>query len=159
MVFPVIWQAGLTGLPMRARIVGEGRETTMQALLTHITATVLFIHTIVGCCWHHAHLGPGSTTTTAPLAGCCHHHHEQDSQPRQSPDPCQSECEGSCQYIAPQKVCIDAPQGAQHLDYAATESAQTLARFPSLPTGGSLDSLHGAALPLRTHLMHQVLLI
>jgi hypothetical protein len=128
----------------------------MQAFVASLTAAVLFIHAVCGCCWHHAHARADGTLVKRPAA-CCHHHHENDRQRHEKPGKCKGECEGTCTYLAPQKVRVEPPQW---------ESMDLLTALPSLAEGSiekaaswdALTSLLEPALPVRTHLMHQVLL-
>jgi len=129
----------------------------MQAFVASLTAAVLFIHTVFGCCWHHAHQCEHGSTVSQP-AKCCHHH-QHDSDTKQPEKPCQGdiECQGTCSYVVPQKVQVQAPQWI---------SIDLLAVLPSL-ANQQIDSAAACEarlwLPvltprLRTHLLHQVLL-
>src|SRR5881394_1932931 len=84
----------------------------MQAFIASLTAALLFIHTVFGCCWHHAHAcEQGATLAVSQPAKCCHHHqHDSDSKQQQKPGKCQVECEGTCTFAVPQKVKVEAPQ-------------------------------------------------
>src|SRR5262245_40535131 len=129
----------------------------MQAFLSSLTAALLFIHAIFGCCWHHAHACEHSSVV-AQTAKCCHHgHHNSDSKPHDLPCKCKVECELTCTYVVPQKVKVEAPLGI---------TSDILAVLPSL-SGHQLEATASwrAGWPppdlvtsLRTHLLHQVLL-
>jgi len=129
----------------------------MQAFVASLTAALLFIHTVFGCCWHHAHPCEQISTMAQP-ATCCHHHqHNSDSKQGEKPGKCKVECEGTCTYVLPQRVQIEAPQWVA-IDLLAV--LPSLAECP-LEVGSSrevLTLLPDWAPPLRTHLLHQVLL-
>jgi hypothetical protein len=127
----------------------------MQAFVATLTAALLFIHTVFGCCWHHAQC---STVAVSQSEHCCHHHKQSgDSNHQEKPCKCNIECEGSCAYVVPQKVKIEAPQWT---------SIEILAVLPSLAerpieaacSSEDVSSLRAWVPPLRTHLLHQVLL-
>jgi hypothetical protein len=127
----------------------------MQAFVASLTAALLFIHTVLGCCWHHAH---GSAPSVSQAAHCCHHHqHDDDSKPSQTPAKCKVDCEGACTYIVPQKVQIKAPQWVA-MDLPAVLPSMADCQVEAAPSSEALLSLSDWVLPLRTHLLHQVLL-
>src|SRR6478672_4361132 len=99
-------QGRLTGTPIRARIPWEIVARPMQAFVASLTAALLFIHTVFGCCWHHTHRGEHGSTFAGPEpVKCCHHHqHSSDSKQQEKPCGCNVECEGTCLYVVPQKV-------------------------------------------------------
>ncbi len=148
-------QGRLTHPPIRTTIRLEGIAVAMQAFVASLTAFVLFIHTAVGCCWHHAHC---SMPSVSMAAHCCHHHHHGD-QNRQSENPCRDKvnCEGTCSYILPQKVKIEAPQWVA-IDWLAVLPSLADCQIGARPSCEALASLPHPVLPLRTHLWHQVLL-
>lgn len=127
----------------------------MQAFVATLTAALLFIHTVFGCCWHHAQC---STAAVAEPTHCCHHHkHGGDSKQQPKPCKCNVQCEGTCNYVVPQKVKVEAPQWI---------TVDLLAVLPSL-AGGQIEGPSSwqaiswppdLVPPLRTHLLHQVLL-
>jgi hypothetical protein len=134
-------------------------STPMQAFVANLTAALLFIHTVFGCCWHHAHACEHALTAavTQPSKCCHHHHHESDSKHEHKPGKCKSDCEGTCNYVLQQKVTIEAPQWVANdvLTALPTLAGQQIEAAASWEAAPSLSDL---ALPLRTHLLHQVLL-
>jgi hypothetical protein len=133
----------------------------MHAFLSSFTAAALFIHASFGCCWHHVHscvLGGGMIAVAGPME-CCHHGHE--SSPGQGSErPCDGddECEGTCSYVLPQKVQMDAPWAVASLDLVATLSTASEAQVIATLWGNTGDSALGAVPPLRLHLLHQLML-
>lgn len=135
----------------------------VQGLLCAIMSLLLAIHSVIGCCWHHAHQCPDaygkSDHTIAALEGHCNHHQDQDSANHASfvdhaaTDQCQSP---NCVYVKQTQNdgrAISATSGqlfASILFLPETVGSQTL------PTTLPCDLL---AQSLRVHLVHQVLLI
>jgi hypothetical protein len=131
-------------------------------LISNLTAALLAMHTVLGCCWHHAHAGPPdgeqATSVESPAehaghdADCCN---RGDSEPGhdRGTHVCQK---GSCVFVGTGKVRLNAADGTN------------LASFVSL-AGGWLSSPNSATMPLfaagalpaplRLHLTHQVLLL
>lgn len=132
----------------------------MHAILSSLTAAVLFIHTVFGCCWHHAHAGLQNTGSVAVSehACCKHHQHDGDSKQPTKPVKCCIECEGTCSYVLPDKVQIEAPRSIASFDLVATLPQLADAQIASATWSHVGDSPHGALPPLRLHLLHQLLL-
>src|SRR5262245_10342958 len=132
----------------------------MRAFLSISTAALLAIHTVFGCCWHHAHACEHdlSFTATHP-AGCCDHHSDGGNRDEQAPGQEKADCEGVCTYVAPQKVRIDGPTSCVSLDAVAIP--MTVQHCPPSATHASALwwSPSELAPPLRKHSLHQVLLI
>jgi hypothetical protein len=125
----------------------------MQLFASILMAVVLFIHAAFGCCWHHAHCCPAADAI-------CDRHcsHDHDEPNRQSGEE-ELECEGTCQYVMPEKVWLDGLGFASWIVLAAPP-----ATFADRPVTGAahcgewrcpIDS----GPPLRLHLLHQLLLI
>jgi hypothetical protein len=131
----------------------------MQAFLNSLTAALLFIHAVFGCCWHHAHAcGKDCASAVTKPAPCCHHHQRcDDGKQPERPCKCNFECEGTCTYILPQKVKVDAPQSIT-LDLLAVLPSLADRQIEAASSWETVSSLPDWAPPLRTHLLHQVLL-
>jgi hypothetical protein len=131
----------------------------MQAFIANLTAALLFIHTVFGCCWHHAHACEHVTSIAViqPAKCCHHHHHENDGKQQQKPGKCKVDCEGTCSYVLPQKVTIEAPQWVA-IDFLAVLPSFADGQLEAAASWEALPSLFDLAPPLRTHLLHQVLL-
>src|SRR5262245_26482536 len=93
----------------------------MHSILSSLTAAALFIHTVFGCCWHHAHAAVQVEVPAAVVkhACCKHHQHDHDSKQPAKPEKCCDDCEGACSYVLPQKVQIDAPTSIASFDLVA----------------------------------------
>jgi len=129
----------------------------MQAFVARLTAALLFIHTVCGCCWHHAHASE-HRAAAAQTATCCHHHqHEGGDGEHQKPGKCKSECQGKCSYVVPPKVQIEAPQFLA-IDLNAVLPSLADDSLAAASSGPAFAFPLDLAPPLRTHLLHQVLL-
>jgi hypothetical protein len=73
------------------------------------------------------------------------------------PGKCQIECEGACHIVAPQKVTIEAPQWVA-VELAAVLPSLADHQLAAASPREAASRLPDAAPPLRTHLLHQVLL-
>jgi hypothetical protein len=134
--------------------------SAMHAILSSLTAVLLLVHAAFGCCWHHAHrcTEHGNVLAAAEPAGCCQHHGHEGSKPEPRPCDCKLECGGSCVYLLPQKIRIEAPRSVVSLDLVAAALVLAEAQIVSAGESDVGRSSHGAAPPLRLHLMHQLLL-
>src|SRR4029453_1998954 len=128
----------------------------MHRALSSLMAAVLFIHAAFGCCWHHAHLcvQHGAVLAAPEPTGCCHHRHHEGRERRQLPCDCQIECQGTCAYVLPQKVRLDAPQSVASLDLIAALPLLAGAPIASASWSDMGDGPAAAAPPLRLHLLH-----
>jgi hypothetical protein len=127
----------------------------MQALVASLTAALLFIHTVLGCCWHHAQC---SASAVSESEHCCHHHqHSSDSKQPEKPCKCNVECEGACTYVIPQRVKIEAPQRVA-IDLLAVLPSLADRQLEVASSWEFISPLSDWLPPLRTHLLHQVLL-
>ena len=132
----------------------------MHAVVSSVMSVVLLIHTAVGCCLHHARcLEFTCASSSEPIKPCCQHRrHDTESRPT---NPCGSkvECQGTCTYVAPEKVRIAGQPLVASFDLPAMLPAGLATHavtafgfeFGHLPLAG--------APPLRLHLLHQSLLI
>ena len=131
----------------------------MHVLLSSLTAAMLLSQTVFGWCCHYqpasAEKQTGAVTKCCSCDGCSKH--ETDRLPA---TPCKVVCRGVCTYLPPSKVQLDTP--------TAGFFASILPAILSLPNGQRLDAASFAdwargptdtALPLRLHLLNQILLI
>lgn len=132
----------------------------MQAFISNLTAATLLVHSMFGCCWHHA---PAQRDASElGYAACSEHGHGTTGESGRSPvgpGKCNSECRGLCIYLPPQKIQIAAPQIVMPFDVAAAVPAIADCHFGSAFSGE--QTCNGAKWKpsLRLHLAHQVLLI
>ena len=126
-------------------------------LLRAIVASLLLAHSILGCCWHHAHECMGSLAAgSLSLDELAHRHSGADGERCDHSDH-QHQCLGDrCVYVRGDVSRI-------------SDSTATIASVfsPELPPTSADEALTSwrishervAAVPLRVHLLHQVLLI
>ena len=129
----------------------------MQAFVATLTAALLFIHAVFGCCWHHAHFGEHDLNVAGSQTARCCHHHQHSTESNQQQKPCKAECESTCIYVLPHKVTVEAPQWVSFdlpavLPWLADYRMEAAASWDSEWLSSDLVP------PLRTHLLHQVLL-
>jgi hypothetical protein len=130
----------------------------MHATLSSLTAGLVFIHAVFGCCWHHAHRCEEQAESALAVAAHCCPKHEDDAAEQPSPCDCRVECGGSCTYLPPEKVRIDAPQLALGLEVAViTPTAADAFMLPVSWSSSRAGPPNGAP-PLRLHLVHQLML-
>lgn len=134
----------------------------MHAVFTSLMAGLLFIHTVFGCCWHHAHSYGECQHALAEASQpvkCCKHDHESESKLPQKPCKGHAECQGVCTYLVPQKVQIDFPQVIAPFDLVAIPSVLTDAQIAAAARWELACCHTEIEPPLRLHLLHQTLLI
>jgi hypothetical protein len=136
----------------------------MHNLISSLTAAVLAVHTVLGCCCHHAHavggaaaysayVGQGHTQNDGPTCNG----HEDPGQPGHGGH----ECKGNpCVFVGPTTDRgMQSPRNPPR-DVPAAPYAPTLLASVSSEAGtASLFAAGRAPPPVRTHLAHQVLLI
>lgn len=140
----------------------------MRAWFTNLTAALLFIHAVLGCCWHHAHecnrrgaghCGAPGATGFAQIApeqlGCDDGDHGQPADPCR----CKLECQGVCVYVAPQKSSLDAGVTGTDFHLCASAANPVAARLGKATACSDSCRSPIAGAPLRPHLLYQVLVI
>jgi hypothetical protein len=75
---------------------------TLRVLLSNITALLLAVHTVFGCCWHHAHASmvgceqkclPGHESASSPATyQICDDNHQSDKQEHRPADCTELSC-------------------------------------------------------------------
>lgn len=137
----------------------------MHAFLSNLTAALLVIHAMIGCCHHHWHRDvecAAPATICATESPCCDHLGGLGDADEQPSPPCNGEleCHGVCNYVPTEKTEIDASSVDATLDLAATIPSLLDGRLAS--TTLSWDSAlapHDSPPPQRLHLLLQILLI
>jgi hypothetical protein len=136
----------------------------MRSLITLITAAAFLLHFALGCCAHHAHAAEGAVCPGHSLAANHDHDgHNHDSQEPREKSLSDSECpsqncdDGHCVFMADGKTI-------EVNDVFAVVAPLFAAALPSLGQISllatvAIDSGGLIALPVRTHLFNQVLLI
>ena len=136
----------------------------MRSLITLVTAVAFLLHFTLGCCAHHAH--------AAEDAVCAGHgivaDHDHEGHDHDSEDPCEKspehgECpaqhcnDGHCVFMADGKTVEvqDSFTAVLPLFVAEPASITPISRIAA----AAIDSGTLIALPVRTHLFNQILLI
>jgi hypothetical protein len=137
----------------------------MHAAVSHCLAALMLIHSLLGCCWHHAQEEGDSSRLASFLvdpSGNCQQHPSGHSDHHQPGHPCKHHDDGTCPgtwvYFSSGR-----PQVSKTLFFAPLDSVV------ALPAMDNADrQLHGcerAAIapasrtPMRLHLLNQILLI
>jgi len=150
----------------------------MRRMMSYITGVLLLLHAVFGCCWHHAHTCPqescDASTACASLCpnGTCSHeadhsgHHDDrashggeqfiPAHQGQHPHPCDG---ATCVFLP-----TDSPRTVQRLADRICVGTVVPMLSTNLPLAGDLmdsacPSPCATGPPIRTHLVHQVLLI
>jgi hypothetical protein len=134
----------------------------LRGFLGHLTAAMLAAHTMLGCCWHHAH---ACGQTHDPLAPVGWQHHEEphhvgaggcfdpSAQARGREDCRAVRCDFGVAKASPHAMSV-APAQPGVVTMPGADAA-LLRRSSEQHAGTSKAEL----LPVRLHLLHQVLLI
>ncbi len=127
-----------------------------------LTAVALVAHVLGGCCWHHEHscrepsTGITLTTMVQVVTHACECPHHPEAEEPAAPIHDKGQCdEGRC-------VTAFRDSGSERcsqdsLPVMVTEVNPTLGRIESC--GVAAPAQHGFTLPLRIHLLHQIMLI
>jgi len=124
---------------------------------------VLLAHAVLGCCWHHAH-ACGEAHDHLALAGW-EHHWDVGKHPSAGGPDCshhghgRDDCRGvKCCFVVPAKekagIAPPVSRASAALTFAAADRVSVGSRFEE-----HLFAAGSQHLPVRLHLLHQVLLI
>jgi hypothetical protein len=128
----------------------------MQNLLSPLTAALLAVHTVFGCCWHHGHDCTETCDAAPSVASADGHAHGSDADHAEHHG--RHECKGGvCVFIGSAKA-------------ASASATSRLASVPPAPlfcdvsvlsraTGAIISLADDLQPPLRRHLLCQVMLI
>ena len=153
----------------------------MRSIVTYLITTVLALHTLLGCCWHHAHdaiayaavhtaeVQESRAMTSAIVGHCCRRQLDQpelvtgaadfaDDQEHESSGPDQDPCNDRCTFVSTDRVQVDSLRDAFALGFLAPEVAAQLAG-EFVYRRWEIRSASDVVPPLRLHLLHQLLLI
>lgn len=141
----------------------------MRAFFTNLTAVLLFIHAVLGCCWHHAHecnrcgaehcAAAGGFDQVAPGLCGCHECSDDDQDQPAGPCRCKFECQGVCIYLPQQKSSLDAGVSGTDFDFwTATAKPVAAGIGEAIVRDGSFEPPI-VETPLRLHLLYQIMLI
>ena len=138
----------------------------MRMFVSNVTAAMLIVHALVGCCRQHDHSHTASAPSEASdslAAGCCHHEHgppSDDGEWPVGPCDCRIECKSLCVSLPPEKAVVDAGQTTLCIDLVA---AKSLAATSCASTAHAYRDARRLFCvpepPLRTHLLHQIIVV
>lgn len=129
-------------------------------VFSNLTAALLAMHTVLGCCWHHAHACSPECERSASVeesheeghgaAGCESGH--SDCEQHHGTHVCQK---GTCVFVGPAKVRV-----SPTTDWSVSAWAFVATGESSLPASSRPGYGDDSERPsLRLHLAHQVLLL
>jgi hypothetical protein len=141
----------------------------MRMIVSIVTAAMLLVHALVGCCCGHHESYAGiceSTTQFESLScGCCHHDHvschdEHEHGRAPAPCKCKLECKATCIFLPPEKSHLDDGQTNHCSDVVAdARPAVTIQATTGCSSWGVMRLARAWEPPLRLHLLHQSILV
>lgn len=142
----------------------------MRSLISATVAAIVALHSVLGCCWHHAHQSSvmadqieQTTETRAERCGCHNSRFEKvraaddDSRQHNSCNSCPRGCNDQCESFATPRL--------QHDEIALPQSSLLATIAQPIPppivftSHARLADETVTPPPLRLHLLHQMLLI
>jgi hypothetical protein len=136
----------------------------MHGIIRSLIAALLALHTVLGCCWHHAHRSQTSEMAEAIASsdGCgCDHAHRDGPTPHSGGQPHQGRhgCQGSaCVFVASSKA--ERQTSARPFDVSPAVSLSVADHCVCCNAGQRPTYSPDALLPpVRLHLVCRVLLI
>jgi hypothetical protein len=136
----------------------------MRALVPNLTAVLLVIHAMIGCCHHHWHGDDevAAASISVSHCSCCSHQRATHDASKVPGEPCngERECHGVCSYIPTQRMQLGASAGGIDFRLAIVTPVHTSGRIAAAAERlDQLDAVDDSPPPLRLHLLHQILLI
>jgi hypothetical protein len=131
----------------------------MHVVVSNAMAVWLFTLAVSGWCCHSATV-PDSPTPRA-VAGCCEHcepEEPSEHQPAPSRDS-DTKCHGVCVYLPGTKAQVDTDDTAVPFDVAMLASTVGASHVTLAHSWAPMRNPSKSALPVRLHLLHQLLLI
>lgn len=135
----------------------------MRAITVNLTAVLLVIHAMIGCCHHDWQCGSeGSPADKVATCGCCDHHGATQGDVEENPAPCdsQQECHGVCNYVPTQRAVDGTLDGSNNRAVAiAIPKLIHYHAAASVACWADVVPPDDSPPPLRLHLLYQLLLI
>jgi hypothetical protein len=130
----------------------------MHAALSYVLTAALFVHTVLGCCWHQGRDCESAQAKLSEAATGCKLHHREHSQ---CPGPCNCRlhCQDTCKAIRLHKTEVTKANLVAPLDLAAAILTTGPGATRPAEIRQALLERTGASGSLRPHLLHQILLI
>ena len=125
----------------------------MHLLASNLLASLLLTQALLGWCWHctdDCHR-PSDSVIAEQCAACLHGGIDGDEHT------CEWQCQGSCVFVKADRTHID--DVASVLPTITLEATLDLPQCPSAALTWLASEDRGGSLPVRLHLLHQLLLI
>lgn len=145
----------------------------MRSVLSLTVAAVIAVHSVFGCCWHHAHVAAADAEATEPSLETADHicrqgfhaheigEHDASQAESHHDDPshhCPTPCSEKCQIASTGRVQLDDSSLDTTLDVSF--GLNELVPEPVVITWKfALDDVAAEPPPLSLHSLHQLLLI
>jgi hypothetical protein len=143
-------------------------EVLMRALVSNLTALLLVVHAMIGCCHHHWHSAAECVpaTTFAATCDCCPHHFDLTDAPHQPGDqepgePCSGslECQGVCKFLPSSRAQFDCSGDEGDCQLVAVVDSLAAIDATCHVSASHRASPRDALPSVRLHLLHQRLLV
>lgn len=136
----------------------------MRALVSNLTAVLLVIHAMIGCCHHHWHCDDECATAanvSAAPCHCCERHNGSHDEGELPSSPCngERECHGVCTYLPTQKTVVDASSTDAGFDFDAPIPMILDGHLAAARLSWGRAHILNDPPPIRLHLLYQVLQI
>lgn len=131
----------------------------MQAVLSHLLASLLLIQALTGWCWHCPHDTCSDQVAEAKNSStcCCHESRQHDDST--IPEQCPRECQGFCVYVSSVDTQVDLLQLDISFHCQVQVIDSLLAASPAPVAWDRIVDSVDSRPPLRLHLLNQSLLI
>lgn len=157
---------------MRMLQQGARLRFHVRTVISILVAVSVALHSVLGCCWHHAHETESATVEVARKPAetvrrcCCHRHHseaettaaETESQEHNSGERDSAPCGEKCQYVAAARVQLDDLNSNWLIAWLPLIDGPIVEPVHN-PSRVHIDTTAADPPPVRLHLLHQLLLI
>jgi hypothetical protein len=129
----------------------------MRPALSYVLTAALFVHTVLGCCWHQGRDCECAQAKASEAPTGCKHHQEHSQCP--GPCKCRLNCQDTCKAVRVHKIEVTKSNLVAPFDLAAAIVTTGPAATRPAEIRQALLERIGASGSLRPHLLHQILLI
>lgn len=150
--------------------IDEYRLRTRKKLMLRNAVTIAVViclgaHCLLGCCLQHLSLAAVNEAAREkqvvqwrPISHTCCNHEHSDHNRSESPSPCKCECRQTCNFLETSKVIYEPAGSVGMVSYLAPVEILSTSLASEFCQQAN-QFVKSAAQPLRSHLMHQVLLV
>lgn len=143
----------------RAKSSAVNVRNCMVPICRVLTSMVLVVHFTLGCCAHHAHASESTAVSAETHDHALSEHGHQDC-PSHQPASNSHDCKGErCSFVLPAASPVIGELIASSLHLPAAILGEGACAATRLSSGAWTDRAMAVPLPVRLHLVHQILLI